>query len=345
MVLTRKTTTIQDVARHAKVSAATVSRVLSNPERVSAGTRERVNEAVEATGYTINQAARSLRMKAAKTILVALPNIGNPFYSTILDAAVNEAASRGYGVLVANRLGENPTQWLRDYFFSNRADGLLLFDASLDTEELSNLPVVRNTLPLVVVCDELLDPRFHTVTSDNFDASRRAVQHLIGLGHTRIGHVRGRQVKNLANQRWLGFQAEMHAARLDFRSDWIIQGDHTMPGGYEAGHQFAELKDRPSAVFIANDEMAIGFISAIREHGLDCPRDVSLIGFDDIAVARHCAPPLTTMRQPREQIGRVATEALIDILDGALFERDPLRVVLSCELVVRSSTARFAGDR
>jgi LacI family repressor for deo operon, udp, cdd, tsx, nupC, and nupG len=91
--------------------------------------------------------------------------------------------------------------------------------------------------------------------------------------------------------------------------------------------------------------MAIGFISAIREHGLDCPRDVSLIGFDDIAVARHCAPPLTTMRQPREQIGRVATEALIDILDGASFERDPLRVVLSCELVVRSSTARFAGDR
>lgn len=345
MVLTRKTPTIQDVARHAKVSAATVSRVLSSPERVSTSTRERVNAAVEATGYTINQAARSLRMRAARTILIALPNIGNPFYSTILDAAVNEAASRGYGVLVANRLGENPTQWLRDYFFSNRADGLLLFDASLDTEELSNLPVVRNTLPLVVVCDELLDPRFHTVTSDNFDASRRAVQHLIGLGHTRIGHVRGRQVKNLANQRWLGFQAAMHAAGLNFRSDWVIQGDHSMPSGHEAGHKFAQLKDRPSAMFIANDEMAIGFVSAIREHGLDCPRDVSLIGFDDIAVARHYAPPLTTMRQPREQIGTVATEALIDILEGALFERDPLRVVLNCELVVRSSTARFAGDR
>jgi LacI family repressor for deo operon, udp, cdd, tsx, nupC, and nupG len=343
MVLTRKTPTIQDVARHAKVSAATVSRVLSSPERVSASTRERVNEAVRATGYTINQAARSLRMRAAKTILIALPNIGNPFYSTILDAAVNEASSRGYGVLVANRLGENPTEWLRDYFFSNRADGLLLFDASLDTEELSNLPLVRDTLPLVVVCDELLDPRFHTVTTDNFEASRRAVEHLVGLGHTRIGHVRGRQIKNLANQRWLGFQSAMYAAGLPFRLDWIMQGDHSMPSGYAAGQQFTRLDEKPSAMFAANDEMAIGFIAAIREQGLDCPRDVSVIGFDDIAVARHFAPPLTTMRQPREQIGRIATGALIDILEGTPFERDPLRVVLKSELVLRASTARFTA--
>lgn len=344
MVLTRKTPTIQDVARRAEVSAATVSRVLSSPERVSVSTRERVNEAVRATGYTINQMARSLRMRAAKTILVALPNSDSPFYSTILDAAVNEASSRGYGVLVANRLGENPTQWLRDYFFSNRVDGLLLFDASLDTEELSNLPLVHNMLPLVVVCDELLDPRFHTVTTDNFDATRRAVQHLIGLGHTYIGHVRGQQIKNRANQRWLGFQAAMRAARLEFRPDWIFQGDHSMPSGYAAGLQFVRLAERPSAMFIANDEMSIGFIAAIREHGLDCPRDVSLIGFDDIAVAKHYAPPLTTMRQPREQIGRVATEALIDILEGTPFERDPLRIVLNSELVVRSSTARFVGN-
>ena len=343
MVLTRKTPTIQDVARYARVSAATVSRVLSSPERVSANTRERVTEAVRATGYTINQAARSLRMRAAKTILIALPNIGNPFYSTILDAVVNEASSRGYGVLVANRLGENPTEWLRDYFFSNRADGLLLFDASLDTEELSNLPLVRNTLPLVVVCDEQLDPRFHTVTTDNFAASQRAVQHLVGLGHRRIGHVCGRQVKTLANQRWLGFQEAIKAAGLDLRADWIFHGDHSMPSGYAAGQQFVRLAERPSAVFAANDEMAIGFISALREHGLDCPRDVSVVGFDDIAVARHYAPPLTTMRQPREQIGRMATEALIDILEGTPFERDPLRIVLTSDLVIRSSSAPYAG--
>lgn len=322
------------------MSAATVSRVLSTPERVSASTRERVTEAVRATGFTINQAARSLRMRAARTILVAVPNMGNPFYSTILDAVVTEAASRGYGVLVANRLGENPTEWLRDYFFSNRADGLLLFDASLDTEELSNLPLMRGRLPLVVVCDELLDPRFHTVTTDNAAASRRAVEHLVGLGHRRIGHLRGRQVKTLANQRWLGFQEAMRCAGLEVRHDWVFEGDHSIRSGHAAGEQFVRLADRPTGVFAANDEMAIGFISAIREHGLECPRDVSVVGFDDIAMANYVTPPLTTMRQPREEIGRHATEALLDILEGTPLQSDPLKMILTSELIVRSSTAK-----
>ena len=112
----KKIPTIQDVARHAKVSAATVSRVLSAPERVSESTRARVNIAVRETGYTINQAARTLRMQRAKTILTAMPGIGNPFYSTILDAVVTTAASRGYGVLVTGRLGDDPDRWLSHYF-------------------------------------------------------------------------------------------------------------------------------------------------------------------------------------------------------------------------------------
>src|SRR5690606_23192378 len=120
MVLTKKTPTIQDVARQAKVSAATVSRVLSTPEKVSETARERVFEAVRQTGYTINQAARSLRMRAARTILIALPNISTPFYSTILDAVIRTASARGYSVLVAARLGEDPTRWLSDYLLSTR---------------------------------------------------------------------------------------------------------------------------------------------------------------------------------------------------------------------------------
>ncbi len=343
MTAARKPPTIQDVARFAKVSAATVSRVLSSPERVSEATRERVTEAVRATGYTINQAARSLRMRATRTILIAVPNMGNPYYSTILDAVVSEAAPRGYGVLVANRLGENPTEWLRDYFFSNRADGLLLFDASLDEEELSHLPLVHGRLPLVVVCDEVLAPRFNMVTTDNAAASRRAVRHLVDLGHRRIGNVRGRQVKALTNERWLGFQQEMHAAGLAIREDWIFQGDHSIDSGYEAGRRFAGMRDRPTAVFAANDEMAIGFISAIQAFGLRCPDDVSVIGFDDITMARHYTPPLTTMRQPRDQLGRRSTEALLDILEGVPLDSEPFRLVLTCELVVRASTAPPPG--
>ena len=114
-----------------------MSRVLSSPERVSEATRERSKLAVHETGYTDQSGmARTLRLRAARTIVIAFPNIGNPYYSTVLDAAVHEASSRGYGVLVANRLGDNPTHWLRDYFLSNRADGMVLFDGSLDTRKL-----------------------------------------------------------------------------------------------------------------------------------------------------------------------------------------------------------------
>ncbi|MGN6487166.1 MAG: LacI family DNA-binding transcriptional regulator, partial [Devosia sp.] len=131
------------------MSAATVSRVLSSPERVSEATRERVTAAVRDTGYTINQAARSLRLKAARTILMAAPNIGNPFYSTVLDAVIGEASARGYSVLVATRLGDDPNRWLSDYLLSNRADGLLLFDGSLDTFGLHDLSDEGLNLPLV----------------------------------------------------------------------------------------------------------------------------------------------------------------------------------------------------
>src|SRR5690606_17356306 len=137
MTLVKKTSTIQDVARFAEVSTATVSRALSNPGRVSEDTRARISEAVRVTGYTPNQSARSLRQRTARTILVALPDIGNPFFSVILDAIEREAAARGYGVLVANRFpGRDSGMRMREYFVSNRVDGLLLFDGTVDLEQL-----------------------------------------------------------------------------------------------------------------------------------------------------------------------------------------------------------------
>jgi len=334
-----KTPTIQDVARKAGVSAATVSRALSTPERVSEQTRERVAEAVEATGYTINQAARSLRMREARTILVAIPNMNNPFYSTIMDAVVEEAAARGYGVLVANRLGNDPTQWLRDYFSSNRADGLLLFDASLELGHLPEPPGQKGILPLVLSCDEIIDGGFNLVMTDNRAAAERATRHLIELGHTRIGHLQGRVVHQFPNERTLGFQDAMCKAGLPFPEDWQFPGDHTLEAGIRAADRFIALENRPTALFCANDESMIGFLARCREYGIECPRDVSVVGFDDINIASCYWPPLTTMRQPRYQLGRVTTATLLDIIDGTTNPDSGLRIVLPSELIVRGSTA------
>ncbi|MEO6394837.1 MAG: LacI family DNA-binding transcriptional regulator [Devosia sp.] len=330
--------TIQDVAQRAQVSAATVSRVLSTPERVLPATRQRVADAVKATGFTINVAARSLRMQRARTILVVVPGIGNAYYSTILDAVVNEATRRGYGVLVNSRLDDDPATWLADYFHSNRTDGLLIFDGFLDTRRLHSIAGDDPLLPLVAAYDELPDPQLNSVLTDNLQAAERAVAHLVSLGHRRIGHICGQSRNASPNERLVGFRKAMFDHRLEVRPEWILPGEYTMRSGVAAGHAFAALADRPTAVFAGNDEMAIGFLSAIRQNGLDCPRDVSVIGFDDIDVAQNYFPALTTMRQPREAIGRIAAETLINILEDRVVKA-PIHVVLTSELIVRDSTA------
>jgi LacI family repressor for deo operon, udp, cdd, tsx, nupC, and nupG len=335
----RKIPTIQDVARHAKVSAATVSRVLSAPERVSESTRARVTTAVRETGYTINQAARTLRMQRAKTILTAMPGIGNPFYATILEAVVTAAASRGYGVLVTSRLGDDPARWLADYFQSNRADGLLLFDGFLETRRLHAITGANTRMPLVAAYDELPDPQINSVITDNLQAAERAVAHLTSLGHRRIGHISGPSRNTFPNERLVGFRKAMFEQRIAVREDWIFAGDYTMETGRAAANYFLSLKEMPTAVFAANDEMAIGLISVLRKAGVECPRDVSVIGFDDIGISENYFPPLTTMRQPREKIGRIAAETLVNILEGNVVSSDPVRVILQSELIVRESTA------
>jgi LacI family transcriptional regulator, repressor for deo operon, udp, cdd, tsx, nupC, and nupG len=340
MTMTKKTPTIQDVARFAQVSTATVSRALSTPDRVSATTRERIAEAVRVTGYTLNQAARSLRQRAAKTILVALPDIRNGFFSSILDAIEREATHRGYSVLVANLYsGHDTARRLEGYLLSNRADGLLLLDGSLDPETLRVLTNAPHSVPLVVACEEIPNSGFHTVLTDNFVAAERATRHLIELGHRRIGHLLGPENNVVARERQLGFAQALRQAGLSPEPHWMIRGNFEMQAGFAAAARFMTLDERPTAVFAANDESAIGFLSGLRQYGLDCPRDISIVGFDDLEVAAHYRPALTTIRQPRDSLGRLAAETLIDLLDDNESYRGPIRIVLGSELIVRGSTA------
>ncbi len=340
MSLVKKAPTIQDVARFAQVSTATVSRALSMPERVSDDTRQRVSVAIEATGYTLNQSARSLRQKTARTILVALPDIRNTFFANILDAVEREASARGYGVLVANRFsGDDPGHRIREYFISNRVDGLVLLDGSVDLEQLMILRTAPSPVPLVVACEEIPDSPFHTVKTDNAYAAERATRHLIELGHRRIAHLRGPAGNVLTGERQQGFAAALGQAGLPLRPEWLLEGGFAMEDGRAAAAAFLALPERPTAVFTANDESAIGFLTALRGAGVECPRDVSVVGFDDIALAQHYVPPLTTMRQPCAAVGRLAAQALIDVIEGEPRSRVPRRMVLSSDLIIRGSTA------
>lgn len=321
------------------MSTATVSRALSAPHKVSAITRERVSQAVIATGYTLNQAARSLRQKNAHTILVGLPDIRNPFFSSILDAIEREATKRGYGVLVANLyLGSEPARRLQDYLLSNRADGLLLLDGSLDAEQLRTITNMPHAIPLVLACEDIRDSGFHAVVTDNVDAALRATQHLIDLGHTRIGHILGPQDNTIARDRLTGFQLAIEQAGLAAPREWLFPGNFGIEAGYAAAARFRTLDPRPTAIFAANDESAIGFLSGMRRYGLRCPEDISVVGFDDLSMAAHYTPPLTTVHQPRAALGQLAAAALIDMLEDGATHRPALRIVLNSALVIRQST-------
>ncbi|RYE53400.1 MAG: LacI family transcriptional regulator, partial [Hyphomicrobiales bacterium] len=313
--------------------------------KVSEGTRARVSEAIRVTGYTLNQAGRSLRQRSAKTILVALPDIRNPFFSSILDAIEREAAGRGYGVLVLNLyFGQETIRRLQDFLLSNRADGLLLLDGSVDMDLLQALAGQADAIPIVVACEEIPNSGLHTVLTDNVDAAERATQHLIDLGHRRIGHLLGPEHNVVSRERFTGYSKALAEVGLTPAPEWQFRGNFDMESGFAAAARFLSTSERPTAIFAANDESAIGFLSGLRQHGIICPRDISLVGFDDLGVAPHYVPPLTTMRQPREALGRMAAAALIDIVEEPDALVSPLRIVLRSELVVRESTARLTHN-
>jgi LacI family repressor for deo operon, udp, cdd, tsx, nupC, and nupG len=229
---------------------------------------------------------------------------------------------------------------MRDYFMSNRVDGLLLFDGSVDLEQLMLLTGAPTPFPLIVVCEEIPHAPFHTVKTDNAYAAERATRHLIELGHRQVGHIRGPEGNVLTGEREAGFRKAMQDAGLDIRAEWMLPGAFEMEAGLIAAQHFLRLDSRPTAIFAANDESAVGFISGLRQNGLDCPADVSVVGFDDLALAAHVWPPLTTMRQPRAALGRIAAGALIDVIEGERHSRVPMHMVLSSEMIVRGSTCR-----
>lgn len=338
--MNRKRPKILDVARVAGVSTATVSRALSKPETVSDTTRATVLDAVKSTGYSVDHAARNLRRRRSGAIVVLVPNLGNPFFSRILAAIENTMSAAGYSVLIADTLQPKVRkQQLLEHLHNNSADGMIVLDGSMADEFSFSGIGDPAASPVVFACEWTDRLSFPSVRIDNQAGAALAIRHLLDLGHSRIGHITGPAGNVLTTARLEGTRAEMRASGLEIRPEWIFDGDFTIDAGTFAAASWFELEDRPTAVFCASDEIAFGFMSALNKRGVNVPDDVSVVGFDDIDIARHFIPPLTTIRQPRDRMGEIAARKLLASISGDPGPDDqPDKLLLPVELVVRQST-------
>ena len=334
----RRSVTITDVARRAGVSTATVSRTLAMPDRVAEHTRAAVFAAIRDTGFIPNATARSLRARSTKMVLALLNGIGDSFFTEILNSVEEVLFEAGYGMVMGDTRGDTAREIHYDRLVrSGQVDGVLLFTGRLPAERVADIDA---SVPLTLVCNDIPELSVPFVESANRDAARTLTGYLIGIGHRHIGHITGPDRGPEADDRLAGYRDALEAAGIAFDPRLVWQGNYVAESGAEAARQqFLPMVDRPTAVFAANDETAIGFIKAVRDAGLSVPADVSVAGFDDIGYAALFDPGLTTMHQPRAELGRIAAQILVRRMTGTSGPPPPRITRLPCPLVVRESVA------
>ena len=325
---------LQEVAQLAGVSAATASRALSRPEKVAAGTRRRVEAAAQQLGYQPNVLARSLRQRETRTIGLIVADILNPFHALLAKGVQDTAEQHGYVAFLFNS-DEQPGKEARalETLGGHLPQGLIIVPTSGTRGHLASLP----HLPVVELDRVSGHPQSTTVTVDNFGGAQAATRHLIDLGHRRIGMIVGEQTISTAVERRQGFLQALAEAGISARPDWLIPGHHREEDGYRAARQLLAPHDRPSALFVGNNEMTVGAVLAARELNLRIPEDLSIVGFDDSRWAQTMFPPLTVVAQPGYELGTLACEHLVRQF-AAGRGRSPARVQLPTELIVRYST-------
>jgi LacI family transcriptional regulator, repressor for deo operon, udp, cdd, tsx, nupC, and nupG len=330
--------TIYTVAKRAGVSTATVSRVMSQPDIVSPGTRHKVLQAVEDLGYTPNSAARHLRTLRSGKLLVTVPDISNPFFALILQGIEDAAHRDGYAVL----LGDTQHDETREERYAlmlrrKEADGLIFLGHRLpEAAQAFIQSVAPRCAPVVNSCEFSARLGVPGVHIDNAKAAADAMDHLYRLGHQQIGIVTGPLVSPLSRDRLRGVRTRAKLAGAESALE-IVTGNFSIESGAEAADRLLSLASPPTAIFCFNDEMAIGVLDVARQRGVRVPRDLSVVGFDDIRFARFVDPPLTTIAQPMRDIGEASVRLLLDILHGRI--TTPQSITLPHTLIIRSTTA------
>lgn len=330
-------TTIIDVAAEAGVSFGTVSRVINNDVHVAPETRERVQETMRRLNFVANRQARSLAGGKTHTIGMLVPDLGTGYIGEIIRGIDAELGVSGYDLMLytTHRAAAKEASYVAN-LVQDMVDGLVLVLPRNPVDYIATLE--KRKFPFVLVDHQGTGEDCPAVGATNWQGAYNATDYLIRLGHRRIGFITGWLDLGAALDRLDGYKTALRTHHLPVENDLIYEGTFAQLDGYTGALKFLDLVEPPTAIFASNDVMAMAAMDAVRERGLRAPEDISIIGFDDIPQASLVRPALTTIRQPLEQMGRVATQMLMEILQNP--DRRPKRIELPTEIIIRDSTAK-----
>ncbi|RMF03994.1 MAG: LacI family transcriptional regulator [Chloroflexi bacterium] len=342
MVTSKKRATIKDVAALAGVSYQTVSRVINNQPGVTDSTRGRVEQAIESLGYRPSLAARSLPRRRFFIIGLIIPYTADylfrdPHLLAQISGIDAEANAHGYNVLLSTAGDSGSGLEAYERFVRNQfADGALVIETA--SGKAGGELLAGQDYPFVGLGYGEATSSPYTVHANDREGARRAVRHLLEQGHRRIGLINGPLTGAVvaSEERLAGYRQVLAEADIPFEPALMVYGDYTRASGQAAARQLLAQPNPPTAIFALNDRMAIGAIHAIRAAGLRVPEDVAVVGFDDIPIAADFDPPLTTVRQPSKEVGRMAARMLFQLINGEAVTT--AKVVLPAELIIRQST-------
>jgi len=332
MPVTRK-----QVAELASVSEATVSYVINNgPRPVAAETRERVLKAIRELGYSPSDVARSLRTQRTSTVGLILPDTVNPFYGEVAQVIENICYERGYTLFLCNSsMSEAREQDYVNVLRSRRVEGVILIPTSADTRAASQL---REAGICTVVLEYEIDGA-HCIIVDEFRGGLLLTQHLLGLGHRRIGCIVLAEDTSSSKARFDGYCAGLQQAGAALDESLVVRTRPEIAASEAAAFALLDLPNPPTAIFVHNDTLALGVLSAVRKRGLSVPRDISVAGYDDIVESAFFNPPLTTIAYPKRQIGEEAVALLFNLIQNQDGAGSPFTRMLPVTLIERESTA------
>lgn len=330
--------TIRDVAELAGVHPSTVSRVINNDSRISEKTKNKVLLIIKKLGYTPNAIARGLKIKRTYTLGMLIPDITNPFFAEIARGVEDAANANGFNIILCNTDDKLKKERIYlEILKGKRVDGLILGTAHIKDKSIIELE--KKKFPYILLSRNVEGLDKNCVIVDDVAGGIMVTEYLIKLGHRRIAHITGPPTVRAANNRLEGYKFALEKHQIEYHEELVKEGDFRIKGGYQVMKRFLKLAEPPTAIFAANDLLALGAMQAIQKEKYHIPEDFCIIGFDDIRLASFVYPPLTTIRQPMLEMGALAVKMLLKIIEEGEFNQR--KIVLKPKLIIRESCRKI----